>query len=271
MNPLHLAQDASVLAQNEQVFSFSEGFSVGADPKGRYRERARYAERYGERYGKRYGVGQGQGSATPRPRAGSFTADPGGPGPNGGGNIITPPRGGPPGSCGPYVTGQCGAAHGRRVYYEDGYSCALRPPRCECHVIGGNTLNSTAFPTGIASGAFGTVTLDSGDASYFVPYYMHIVALEVGATANLAVTGGPLMVLMQDSKSGQEPNMRRASTTNQAFGVPTLVYGQEKELECVDWHKFASVNNQQLLLTFNNPQTIAVHIFVNLWGLVAAG
>jgi hypothetical protein len=150
------------------------------------------------------------------------------------------------------------------------YSCAIRPPRCDCHVIGGNTLNSTQFPNGILSGTFGTVTLDSGDASFYVPYYMHIVALEVGATAGLSVTGAPQNVLMQDSTSGRQPNMRRASTTNPSFGVPTLVYGQEKELECVDWNKFASVNNQQLQLTFFNPQTVAVHIFVNLWGLVAA-
>lgn len=267
MTLINLSQIDDVRAQNEQAMAFAEGFSVGADPKGRYRERKRYAERYGERYGKRYGVGQSTAAAARQPRGpGSYAPRTAGPGPT------APPSGGGGGGgdCGPYTTQRGGAGHGRRVVYEDGYSCAIRPPRCECQVIGGNTLNSTQFPTGIASGAFGTVTLDSGDASYFVPYFMHIVALEVGATANLSVTGTALMVLMQDSKSGQEPNMRRASTTNQAFGVPTLVYGQEKELECVDWNRFASVNNQQLLLTFNNPNTVAVHIFVDLWGLVAA-
>ena len=266
MKPLHFAEGDSVLEHNSRALDFAQGFSIGADPKGRYRERARYP-RYDERYGARYGVGQ---------------QPPGNYPPGSDANPVIPParvtaRPGyvPPGDeclpCDPWVTGQTGAAHGRRVYYSKGsYSCAIRPPRCDCQVIGGNTLNSTVFPLGIPSGTFGTVTLDSGDASYFVPYYMHIVALEVGATVNLAVTGAPLMVLLQDSKSGQEPNMRRASTTVQNFGVPTLVYGQEKELECVDWHRFASVNNQQLVLTFNNPQTVACHIFVNLWGLIAA-
>lgn len=262
MNPLHIAKGGSVAEQNARAMAFAQGFEVGGDPLGRYRERSRYAERYGDRYGARYGVGALTPSALP-PNAGTaYAANPVNPQPPGGGDC---------GPCGPYTTGQTGAAHGRRVYYDAGnYSCAIRPPRCDCHVIGGNTLNSTVFPTGIASGTFGTVTLDSGDASFYVPYYMHIVALEVGATAALSVTGLPLMVTMQDSTSGREPNMRRASTTNPSFGVPTLVYGQEKELECVDWNRFASVNNQQLQLTFFNPQTVAVHIFVDLWGLVAA-
>ena len=61
--------------------------------------------------------------------------------------------------------------------------------------------------------------------------------------------------------------MRRASVTDPSFGVNTLVYGQFKDLECVDWRKFASTNNQQLTLTFNNPNEVAVHIFVDLWGI----
>ena len=265
MKPLHIAEGKGVLEQNARAFDFAEGFSVGHDPKGRYRERTRYAGRYSERYGERYGVGQKPPTYPPptqgAPTPGSVSATP----PGGGGGPDCFP-------CQPFITGQTGAAHGRRVYYgkDADYSCAIRPPRCDCHVIGGNTLNSTVLPTGVATTAFADVTLDSGDASYFVPYYMHIVALEVGATADLSVTGLPLLVLMSNSRSGQEPNMRRASTTDASFGVPTLGYGQEKELECVDWHRFASVNNQQLVLTFNNPQTVAVHIFVNLWGLVAA-
>lgn len=265
MNSLQHAPESPVLEQNARAFQFAMGFEVGADPKGRYRERERYASRYGARYGERYGVGAAIDPAPPsRGAAGAYVA-------RGPSLPPPPPAGGSCEPCGPWTTGQTGAAHGRRVYYNDRkYSCAIRPPRCDCHVIGSNTLNSTQFPTGIASGTFGTVTLDSGDASFFVPYYMHIVALEVGATAALSVTGAPQAVLMQDSTSGREPNMRRASTTDPSFGVPTLVYGQEKELECVDWNKFASVNNQQLQLTFFNPQTVAVHIFVNLWGLVAA-
>lgn len=170
-----------------------------------------------------------------------------------------------------WQTSRWAAGHGRPFKeYAHGYKCAIRPPRCECHVIGGNTLNSTVFPGGILSGTFGFIDLDSGDASFFVPHYLHIVAFEVGETASLEITGLPLLVLMTNSLSGREPNMRRASETNPAFGVATTTYGEEKELECVDWHRFASVNNQQLRITFFNPNAVAVHVFGDLWGLPTA-
>ncbi len=261
MKTLHINPTMPAVETNAKALAFAEGFEVGHDPKGRYRERSRYASRYSARYGERYGVGAATPGSTPLSGSGALRATPGAP--------PLPPGGG--GDCLPCGPGQTGAPHGRRVYYDNqSYSCAIRPKRCDCHVIGGNTLESTLYPTGVASGGFATVTLDSGDASFFVPYYMHIVALEVGSVANLAVTGGPLLVNMQDSKSGRAPNMRRASDSDPSFGVPTLVYGQEKELECVDWNRFASVNNQQLTITFYNPQTVALHIFVNLWGLAAA-
>src|SRR5690606_20730003 len=120
-----------------------------------------------------------------------------------------------------------------------------------------------------AAARFGTVTVDSGDAGFFVPYYIYVTAFQFNS--NTTVVGTPVMVLLTDSKSGQEPNLRRASTTDPAFGIATLVYGREKELECVDWQRFASVNNQQLLLTFYNPRDFAVHVFVALWGIPAAG
>lgn len=178
--------------------------------------------------------------------------------------------GGPGGSC-DTVTGRGGAAHGRPTTLDPQCGpCPVKPPRCDCHVIGGNTLGTTGVPTGATAAArFGTVTVDSGDAGFFVPYYIFVTAFQFNS--NTTVTGTPVMVLLQDSKSGQEPNLRRASTTNPAFGIATLVYGREKELECVDWRRFASVNNQQLQLSFYNPRDFAVHVFVALWGIPAAG
>ena len=164
-----------------------------------------------------------------------------------------------------------GGAHGRPTTPPVNCGpCPVKPPRCDCHVIGGNTLGTTGIATGVTAAArFGTVTIDSGDAGYFVPYYIFVTAFQFNS--NTTVTGAPVMVLLQDSKSGQEPNLRRASTTDPAFGVATLVYGREKELECVDWRNFASVNNQQLQLTFYNPRDFAVHVFVAMWGIPAAG
>lgn len=206
--------------------------------------------RYDERYGQRYNVGAAPPSTVPVP--------PGGGGSGGRGGC-----GGGSSSASDFVASGCSAGEGRRVQYENNYSCEVRPRKCNCQVIGGNTL----LTNGIASAAFGTVTLDSGDADFFVPYYMFIVALQIGATPTLSTQGGPLPVLLQNSRSGREPNMRRASETDPSFGVNTLVYGQFKDLECVDWRKFASVNNQQLVLTFNNPNEVSVHIFVDLWGI----
>lgn len=170
-----------------------------------------------------------------------------------------------------WVTTGPNAGHGRPTHPGKPMDtpCPVKAPRCDCHVIGGNTLNTTGIATGATAAArFGTVTLDSGDAGFFVPYYIYVTAFQFNS--NTTVTGNPLMVLLQDSKSGQEPNMRRASTTDPAFGVATLVYGREKELECVDWQRFASVNNQQLNLSFYNPANFAVHVFVALWGIPAA-
>ncbi len=164
-----------------------------------------------------------------------------------------------------------GGGHGRPATPgNDCIPCPVKPPRCDCHVIGGNTLGTTGIATGATAAVrFGTVTLDSGDAGFFVPYYIYVTAIQFNS--NTTVTAGaPVMVLLQDSKSGQEPNLRRASQTDPAFGIATLVYGREKELECVDWQRFASVNNQQLVLTFYNPRDFAVHVFMVLWGIPVA-
>lgn len=153
-----------------------------------------------------------------------------------------------------------GGGHGR-------INCKATPPRCDCHVIGANTTGTA----GIASNATGTLTIDSGDATSFTPYYIAILVLQTSATdVDLVANAAPLLGLLMDSTSGREPNMRRASATDFAFGVWTLIFGDEKEIECVDWRKFASTNNQQLTMTFGNPNTVAVHVFVNLWGLAAA-
>ncbi len=149
-------------------------------------------------------------------------------------------------------------------------ACPVKPPRCDCHVVGGNTLGTSGIATGTTAAArFGSVSIDSGDAGRFVPYYMYVTAFQYNS--DTTITGAPLMVLLQDSKSGQEPNLRRASTSNPSFGIATLVYGREKELECVDWKSFASINNQELRLTFYNPRDFAVHVFVSLWGVPIAG
>ncbi len=166
-----------------------------------------------------------------------------------------------------WVGSETGAAHGRVVTGPvPTVACTPLPPRCDCHVVGANTLNTDGVP----SGGFDTVTVDSGDADYFLPYYIAVTARQVNTTDEGLIVGAVLPVLLTDSRSGQDPNMRRASTTDPQFGVWADIYGDQKEIECVDWRKFGSQNNQQLVMTFYNPNTVSVHVFVNLWGLAAA-
>jgi hypothetical protein len=206
---------------------------------------------YSRRYGARYNVGAQWESSTPqiapniRARTGA-----------GGGDPCNPNWADSPGT---------DAGHGRRTTPVPGQLCKPAPPKCDCHVIAVNSLRSA----GIASGAFGNLTIGSGDASFFIPYYIAIVAFEVNTTtSNLIINPGtPLMALMVDSTSGREPNMRRGSNNDERQGVWTLIYGFEKEIECVDWRPFAEQAGQNLTLRFFNPNTVGIHVFVNLWGI----
>lgn len=167
----------------------------------------------------------------------------------------------------------CGAGTGRpwEPSADSGQPCTVKPPRCDCHVIGGNTLTTAGLGTATQAARFGDVTIDSGDASAFVPYYIFVAAFQVGGAApTTTIQGNPLMVLLTNSKSGQNPNMRRASDDDPRFGVAALVYGQDKELECVDWRKFSSTNNQQIRMRFFNTNSVTVHVFVDLWGIPLA-
>jgi hypothetical protein len=168
------------------------------------------------------------------------------------------------------VDSSTNAGHGRPTKPMPVPPCPVQPPRCDCHVIGSNTLGGNQIGVASLAGRFGTVTLDSGDASYFVPYYIFIVGFGVGADPDNTILTVPLPLLLQDSRSGREPNLRRASTTDPSFGIITTVYGDQKEIECVDWRKFASINNQQNTITLYNPNDAATHAFVDLWGIPAA-
>lgn len=145
--------------------------------------------------------------------------------------------------------------------------CPVNPPQCDCHLVAGNTLSVAAgVDNTIAAGAAGNVTIDSGDAGYFIPYYMSVVALE-SLAANQVNPATILMVLLIQSLSGQVANMRRQSPNDPGVGVHNLAYAEHKQVECVDWHAFSSQQNQELVLTFFNPTEVAAHVFVDIWGL----
>lgn len=175
------------------------------------------------------------------------------------------------GDCGggtPWRQSDCTAGTGRPWTAAPSEPCVVKPPRCDCHVIGSNTLGTTGIAVTSQAARFGDVRLDSGDASAFVPYYMFITAYQAGGAApTTTIQGTALPVLLCNSRSGRNPNMRRASDDDPRFGVMALAYSETKELECVDWQKFASVNNQQIVLRFYNPNNVTVHVFVDMWGI----
>ena len=168
------------------------------------------------------------------------------------------------------VDSSVNAGHGRPTKQMPVKPCPVQPPRCDCHVIGTNTLGGNQIGIATLAGRFGAVTADSGDASYFVPYFIFITAFGVGATPNSTVAGAARPMLLSDARSGREPNLRRASTTDPSFGILTTVYSDQKEIECVDWLRFASINNQELRIDLYNPNDVAVHGFVDIWGIPAA-
>lgn len=163
------------------------------------------------------------------------------------------------------------AGHGRAVYPACGdYSCEIAPPPCDCQVIGGNTLNSSEFPTGVPSNALWRIRIDSGDADFFVPYWLVLEAYETGAVPALAITGDVLETLLADSLSGRQPNMHRADPTNPSYGVASSGFSVRKDRTCVDWNRFASVEGQQLTLVGRNIREVNIHVFAVIWGLPAA-
>lgn len=221
------------MAQNEQVLRRA-GFGAMLDD-GPFQIGAR-GSRYG-RYNPRYRVGQTEG---------------GGNGGNCGGSTLNSvvAQG-----CSTSLTG-----HGRTVQ-----ECPITPARCDCHVLGFNTLNSA----GIASGAIGTLVTGSGDASAFDPFYIAMFAF--ARTNDTTVANSNILLgLLMDSQSGRNPNMRAGSGTDIAVGIPTLIYGDQKEVECTDWAAFSSTGQQNLTLTLNMPVTglaNASHFFCVLWGI----
>jgi hypothetical protein len=126
---------------------------------------------------------------------------------------------------------------------------------------------TTIQEVNIASNSFFNLTIDSGDADFFLPYYIAAIAFEIDGETGVLIGNVPLPLVLVDSRSGQEPNMRRASQVDPTFGVSIMPYGFQKQIECVDWRRFGSTPNQQLTMRFFNCTTVFIAAFVNLWGI----
>ena len=144
--------------------------------------------------------------------------------------------------------------------------CAEQPPVCGCNVIGANTLEDNGG-LGLAPGATSNLAIDAGDSCRYQPRSLFIAAYAASAvTPGLIVNpaaGAP--VLMLNATVGTIPMIRRTGQTS--FGILSDAYSDRKELTCVDWAPFTSVQNQGLRLTFLQiNETLNFHVFVVLWG-----
>lgn len=142
--------------------------------------------------------------------------------------------------------------------------CAEEPPVCGCNVIGANTFASD--PTGLAAGTQRNLAIDAGDACRWQPRSLLIVAYEADV-ANPERLSSPIVqvpVLLLNATIGTIPMIRRTGANN--FGIISDGYSDRKEITCVDWAPFTSVQNQGLTLSFLNIGANPIHIFNDIWG-----
>ena len=143
--------------------------------------------------------------------------------------------------------------------------CGEQPPVCGCNVIGANTIEDNGG-TGLAPGATGNLAIDAGDSCRYQPRSLFIAAYAASTDAGLILNpcqGCPVLLL--NATVGTIPMIRR--TGQNSFGILSDAYSDRKELTCVDWAPFTSVQNQGLRLTFLQiNETLNYHIFVVLWG-----
>lgn len=142
--------------------------------------------------------------------------------------------------------------------------CAEEKPVCGCNVIGANTF--ALAPNGVAAGATVNLAVDAGDACRWQPRSLLLVAYEADV-ANPERLAAPIVqvpFLLLDARVGTIPMVRRIGANN--FGIISDGYSDRKEITCVDWAPFTSVQNQGLTFSFLNIGANPVHMFTDNWG-----
>ena len=147
--------------------------------------------------------------------------------------------------------------------------CAEQPPVCGCNVIGANTF--AIAPTGVVASATAALAIDAGDTCRYQPRSLFIAAYRASTGGNellfeSATNDGCVEcpVVLTNARVGTIPMIRRTGANQ--FGILTQAYSDRKELTCVDWAPFTSVQNQGLTLDFLQVNEANYHIFVVLWG-----
>lgn len=142
--------------------------------------------------------------------------------------------------------------------------CAEEAPVCGCNVIGGNTF--ALAPNGVAAGAQVNLAIDAGDACRWQPRSMLLVGYEADV-ANPERLAAPIVqvpFLLLNATIGTIPMIRRVGANS--FGIISDGYSDRKEITCVDWAPFTSVQNQGLTLSLLNIGPNPLHMFSDHWG-----
>lgn len=143
------------------------------------------------------------------------------------------------------------------------------PPVLGCNVLGGNTF-ATAYGgpgtegLGVPTTVQAAIAIDAGDACRYRSRSLLIAAYQADAATPNIVVAGQVPTLLVNARIGTIPQIRRTGALQ--FGIISDGYSDRKELTCVDWAPFTSVQNQGLTLEFYNLLADTVHIFVDIWG-----
>jgi len=166
-----------------------------------------------------------------------------------------------------YAGGSCPT--GNNNVNDNRYSCQSsmcedEAPVCGCNVIGANTFDTDQ--NGVAAGVSRKLSIDAGDACRWQPRSMLIVGYDADA-ANAERLSSPVVqtpTVLLTASVGTIPMIRRTGANS--FGIISDGYSDRKEITCVDWAPFTSVQNQGLTLEFLQVGANPLHIFVILWG-----
>ena len=143
------------------------------------------------------------------------------------------------------------------------------PPVLGCNVLGGNTFNlnvqgGAGVGLGVPTATNVAIAIDAGDACRYRSRSLLIASYVADAATPNIVVAGQVPTLLTNARIGSIPQIRRTGALQ--FGIISDGYSDRKELTCVDWAPFTSVQNQGLTLEFYNLLADTVHIFADIWG-----
>jgi len=148
--------------------------------------------------------------------------------------------------------------------------CPLKPPPCDCSVMGATTLNTAGVAIATANGDGTNLVITPGDAPAFVVHWVWFEFLGVGAN-NFTVAAGNAAIagLLTSVTVGTRPQGVRF-TSQGSEGISANAYAATREPLCVDWAPFEPTNGRGLTVRMYNPSTVVTQGFWVFWGQIVA-